>query len=174
MENLNTNNPIQPINTPPNPHKWYHHKGALAILGLIIVIVGLAVYQKYYLNSPVGFALDPKGCGSAEAQKVVAKKDLQAVRDCQIRDIQVDGKQAKLVSITYGAGMDCPSGCIYNGYVGFLLNDKLVDFQGEPEIYPVFTETYGDWCNVQNRDVYDNPQITKAVKSLGGQYNWHY
>ena len=68
---------------------------------------------------------------STNAQLVIESKGLpnNLIHSCKDECVRLDtGEEVNLVTIQYGEGMDCPSGCIYEFYVGVITQSQtLID-----------------------------------------------
>ncbi len=181
MENPNQNQPTPQPLTPPEVEgkKWYQHNGILIIIVLAVIAAGVSWYYikstspTNYMGQQSGNVPTSPQCSDSAAKTASQQKNLKQPHDCQVSDISVDGSPAKLVIITYGPKVPFDLSWGYASYEGVVLNNKTSDVQGEPETYPVFTKTYGDWCNVQSRDL-TGSAVTKYLTQVNGSYDWGY
>ncbi len=87
------------------------------------------------LMSTVGDAetyVSPSTCGPS-ARFVIKKKGLNSIHRCKEETFEVAGKKVVYVEIEYGAGMDCPAGCIYEAVFSIVTDKKEFEISAKPD-----------------------------------------
>lgn len=117
--------------------------GALIITLAVISSVYLYSYSnnaeltpEYNTTHPPDFSrkgdnptnIDPNTCND-KAKLVIEQHNLSKIHSCNVEEIKYGLEKAYIVSILYGSGLDCPSGCIY-------FDDTDIVF-GDNTIYPI-------------------------------------
>jgi hypothetical protein len=136
-----------------------------------IIVIPAILIGGYYLFF-VKSVISATSC-SQEAQQVIQEKNLSSPRHCDVETIKIDNENAKLVTIEYGPGMDCPAGCIYESYTGIFKDDTLVDFIAAPNLFHLILDKYEESC--ASFDYYsDKPSFKKYITQRNGEYFWLY
>jgi hypothetical protein len=109
-------------------------------------------------------------------QSAIQSKGLpiDLIHSCKDENITLDtGEEVILISIQYGEGMDCPSGCIYEKYTGLSTdeNHRLIDLPDvsiENEMWgrPPFNEWRTWWTENHSSKSY------QTVAMRNGYYGW--
>ncbi len=122
---MNTQPPLQVINTQTQPIVRTHKLSLLIFLVVIILISGiistLVLLYKFNIISACTY--------------VIKTKNLPEVVSCQEETYQIDERKINFVSITYGAPQDCPAGCIYQHFSGVIDGWKIFELPELREDY---------------------------------------
>ena len=139
----------------------------LLIFIVISIIIGFIyyffIYQKNFFqahNSPSATSklnnkeadnksqLQNRNCD--DYAKIISKqKGINDIKNCNLKQYTVNSQIINLVTIDYGEGMDCASGCIYQKYTGLIdSKNNIYDFTWNPpfELIDNFARKYGRLC----------------------------
>lgn len=117
----------------------------------------------------------------SHARYVVENKNLPGnlIHSCEEEKLELEGQTKYLVDIGYGAGMDCPAGCIYNGFRG-LVNEKSntieeIKYHENDAIYSLITS--GEFKEPDSAIRFNCPEVIReltAIKlgSKNGKLGW--
>ncbi len=117
------------------------------------------VEKNYFFGDPGKRILDVKNECSSYAQLLIQEMNLTKVNTCVDEEYLFNGIKAHKIGISYGPGMDCPSGCIYDYYTAVVTKDKKI-YEIE-EITPVeINSQLSKICvNQNNLDCYYDPIV---------------
>lgn len=139
----------------------------LLIFAVISLIIGFILYFSFYQkNSPTTHTTPSatnksnnkeidnknqsqnKNCN--DYAKIISKqKNINNIKNCNLKQYTVDNKIINLATIDYGEGEDCEDGCIYQKYTGLIdSKNNIYDFTWNPpfELIDNFAGKYGRLC----------------------------
>lgn len=107
------------------------------LLIVTIIFLGGVLTLNQYLKREISKTKPPERVGDAptyinpktcpeKAKLIIDQHNLSLIHSCDVGEIQYEKQTAYLVKISYGQGMDCPSGCIYAYDFSIVFDDNTI------------------------------------------------
>lgn len=138
------------------------------LLGIVSFGVGA-----YFIAVNNYIIWNPLSCSSSEQLLAIRELNLSDVHRCETNPISVDGTIADLVEISYGQGMDCPSGCLFPSIRVLVLNGRAYASPQEASIERLMSKAYGEWCGIPNG--YNGDVVSRSLHHISDtDFVWLY
>lgn len=141
------------------------------IIIVVIILAAIFLYSFFYnKNSNTKYSCE-------DLAKIISEsKKIDDIRSCNMKQYKLDEEKLYLISIDYGEGEDCESGCIYQEYTG-LIDQKgnVTDFSWLPPYEKIneLEKKYGRLCEVAPW-TNTNPDSARKIEiiKIDGIYAW--
>lgn len=118
--------------------------------------------------------IDPSSCSPAAMQVIRSKRlPLQLIHACRDEPVSLD-ETGRLVTIAYGEPQDCPSGCIYEIYIGLVLDrsGKIVDLPRMPQEHAIWAQRPLNRLRAPGITYKTSLEVQTELGRRSGRYGW--
>lgn len=138
---------------------------------IVFYLQFLLIQTSFGLNIPTPPPAIPEWFCSREARQVIQEKSLKTIYGCETKTIKLNGKNARIVEVTYGSRPDwvCATGCLYTAVVQ---DGKIHEIPQEPDLSSILSKRYSEWCILDQSK--ERKSLRRELMERAGKYYWFF